>query len=122
MWYDFDGNVCDIFDFSTLVFSGNTLTYTDDNNTAETDDDKKIILTLASDWKTNGWNYNSDDGFFYYSGDLIGEETKQLLESVELDQSAYKLTGSYNLRLDVLADAIQSSGNAKNNRDWPTTS
>lgn len=43
-----------------------------------------------------------------------------LLENVELNDKAYELTDNYILKLDVLADAIQSSGNANAARDWKT--
>lgn len=116
MWYDKDteGNpssVCSIFNFNVPVQNGNTLVYTDGDMT--------ITLNLNADWKTNGWSYNVEDGCFYYSGTLeSGKLTPQLLDNVVLSDSAYALTETYTLRIDVLADAIQTSGNAKESRNW----
>lgn len=125
MWYNKGDNgepddVCDVFNFgSQPAQSGNAFTYTDGNKT--------ITLKMASDWEQSGWSYsdpNADppgDGCFYYSGTLDSSKlTAQLLDSVELNSDAYALTDNYVFILDVLADAIQSSGNAYAARDWNT--
>lgn len=118
MWYDSEGNVCDAFDFGTQpVQSGNSFTYTDGSKT--------ITLKMISGWEQNGWSYSdpnadpSGDGCFYYTGTLDNSKlTAQLLDSVELNSDAYALTEDYVFRLDVLADAIQSSGDAATTRQW----
>ena len=116
MWYDREtpANVCDVFNFGTPVQTGNTLVYTDG--------EKTITLNLADDWNTNGWSYQPADRFFYYTGLLNSNSlTPQLLESVELNDKAYtELTANYDFRLDVLADAIQSSDDADSSREWNT--
>ena len=110
MWFDPDGGICGVFDMSHPVLSGNTLTYTDGDN--------QMILHLVDGWAANGWEYRSD-GCFYYTGALNGSHlTVQLLSSVELNAAAYSLTEDYELQLDVLADAIQSSGSAASTREW----
>lgn len=119
MWYDADDNICgSVFSIGTPTMSGTALTYTDG--------DKSITLNLDADWESNGWRYsdpndttNPGDGYFYYSGSLkYGKLTPQLLDRVELSDDAYVLTTDYKLRIDVLADAIQTSGNAAGTRDW----
>lgn len=116
MWYDREtpANVCDVFNFGTPAKTGNALVYTDG--------DKTITLNLADDWDSNGWSYQPEDGFFYYTGSLNSNSlTAQLLEGVELNDKAYtELTANYDLRLDVLADAIQSSDDADSSRNWNT--
>ena len=123
MWVDSSGNVCNEFNFTVPTQSGNTLVYKDG--------EKEIKLTLSDDWHTNGWDYSDPkadppgDGCFYYSGSLLsGDLTPQLLEKVELSTEAYSLTNpalkNLSLRIDVLADAIQSSGNAAETRQWNT--
>lgn len=102
-----------VFNFTNPVWnaSNNALTYTDDEMT--------ITLNLDSNWQTNGWSYQPADHCFYYTGPL--DETKltaQLLQSVQLNENAYALTEDYLFRLDVLADAIQSTGNAGADRGW----
>ncbi len=113
-WYDENGNVCGtVFDFSSPVMDAeqNVLSYTDG--------DCIISLKLDDDWQANGWEYQADNGFFCYTGALqTGSLTPTLLERVELNDPAYALTESYTLRLDVLADAIQTSGNARTDRNW----
>ena len=118
VWYDSEGNVCDVFDFSSQPMqSGNSFTYTDGVKT--------ITLKMISGWEQTGWSYSdpnadpSGDGCFYYTGALDNSKlTAQLLDSVELNSAAYALTEDYVFRLDVLADAIQSSGDAAATRQW----
>ena len=89
---------------------------------------KNGITSWIHGWKKNGWGYhdpnNADDpgdGYFYYSGKLkSGQLTPRLLDKVELSEAAYALTenNTYRLRIDVLADAIQTSGGAESQRGW----
>jgi hypothetical protein len=112
MWYDSEDNVCAVFNFGNQpIRNGDAFTYTDG--------EKTIKLNMNSDWKKNGWEYQPNDGCFYYTGTLDNSElTAQLLDSVELNANAYALTENYVFRLDVLADAIQTSGNAAETRGW----
>lgn len=130
MWYDMDENndatnICSgVFNFNNITQSGDTLVCCDHNaeDGDNHDNDKSITLKLKSGWNTNGWKYESSDGCFYYNGTLDGSKlTAQLLDSVELNEKAYELTEKYVFRLDVLADAIQSSGNASDERNWNDT-
>lgn len=129
MWYDKDDNgepdnVCDVFNFgSQPTQNGNAFTYTDGDKTITL----KMASEMASAREQSGWSYSDPaadppgDGCFYYNGPLeSGNLTAQLLDSVELNEKAYELTENYVFRLDVLADAIQSSGNANAARDWKT--
>lgn len=111
MWYDADDNICgSVFSIGTPTISGTALTYSDG--------DKSITLNLDEDWESSGWEYRTD-GYFYYSGSLSSDKlTPQLLFSVVLSDDAYALTTDYKLRIDVLADAIQTSGNVTGTREW----
>lgn len=130
MWYDMNEQkeptdvLSDVFNFNSISQEGDTLTYCDHNSEDGNDhsNDKSITLNLKSGWKTSGWRYQDDDGCFYYNGSLYsGNLTAQLLDSVELNEKAYELTENYVFRLDVLADAIQNSGNAATTRQWNVT-
>ena len=88
-----------------------------------------MTLTLAGTWtkdentnvwtSNNGWIYRTGEDRFYYSGALeTGSLTPTLLESVELSGKALAAASSYTFRLDVLADAIQTSGSALTDRHW----
>ena len=130
MWYDMDEQkestdvLSDVFNFNSISQEGDTLTYCDHNSEDGNDrsNDKSITLNLKSGWKTSGWSYQADDGCFYYNGPLdSGNLTAQLLDSVELNAKAYELTENYVFSLDVLADAIQNSGNAATTRQWNVT-
>ena len=127
MWYDKDDNgepdnVCDVFNFgSQPTQNDNAFTYTDGDKTITL----KMASEMASAWEQSGWSYSDPaadppgDGCFYYSGTLDSSKlTAQLLDSVELNANAYALTENYVFRLDVLADAIQTSGNAAETRGW----
>lgn len=134
MWYEMNEQkeptdvLCDVFNFNNINItqseSGDTLTYCDHNESDgdNHDNDKIITLKLKTDWDKSGWCYIAVDGCFYYSGslDIDNHLTEQLLDSVEMNEKAYELTENYVFRLDVLADAIQSSGNAYAARDWNT--
>lgn len=124
MWYDKDieenpVNVCNVFNFTVPVLNEA------ENELVYTDGDKTITFKLASDWKSKGWGYSNPDstpegdGFFYYTGALNSDKlTAMLIESVELNDKAYELTDNYILKIDVLADAIQVSGDSKTDRRW----
>ena len=119
MWYEKTengaGNLCGgVFDLrpNNISQTGNTLVYEDGEN--------KITLHLNDDWETNGWSYGGD-GYFYYKGELqSGKLTPQLLDKVEMNDGAQALLTDHVFRLDVLADAIQTSGGASSERDWET--
>ena len=114
MWYDRDEKICvSTFNFGIPEWNeeNGTLTYRDI--------DRTITLTSADGLMSDGWRYQPTDGVFYYKGSINSSGmTAQLLESVELNGKAYELTEDCDLRLDVLADAIQSSGNADSRRHW----
>ena len=117
MWYDSDGNVCaalnGITDFRTQKLNSTETALLFCNGYGET----VMTLYLDSYWKTS-WNYE-DDGCFYYSGAVkSGETTPPLLTKVEISPSVYEEAKDYILHLDVLADAVQTYGNAKENREW----
>ena len=122
MWVDGDGNVCNVFNFGTgipEITDGNKLVYKDGPGETK----KTITLVLSDNWSAEGWVYDTTDGYFYYEGELkTGKLTPVLLTEVILNQNAYnELAGTYTLQLDVLADAIQRSGDAKHERGWTTS-
>lgn len=114
MWYDSGGYVCgSVFDFTAPAWnsSGTALVYADGERT--------LTLQMDANWETNGWCYDSDEGWFLYTGALQDDGlTPQLLAGVVLSEEAYALTESYTLRIDVLADAVQTSGGAADVRGW----
>ena len=115
MWVDRpDGNVCNVFDFGSMTVNKA------DNKIVYTDGDKIITLNLDPTWQSSGWEYNEDDSYFYYTGELSSKMTPVLLTRVEVNDAAYALAADYGLMIDVLADAIQSSGDAKVDRGWVT--
>ena len=124
MWYEGE-NICgSAFNFRTPAMNE------DKTALIYTDYDQTITLNLAADWYKNGWSYSDPndivhqgDGCFYYTGAFSNALTEQLLASVELNDKAYELTEDYTFRLDVLADAVQTSAEAAAARGWesPTT-
>lgn len=76
-----------------------------------------VTYVLNGNW-SQYWIYNQADGYFYYKYPVApGEETTELLQKVripvEIYEDAYK---GYDLRVDVLADAIQTEGEALDKR------
>lgn len=76
----------------------------------------EITFTLEEDWKAH-WIY--DDGYFYYNKAVAsGETTETLLKSISISAdkwNEYKKSG-VDLKITVLADAIQSVGGAIESR------
>lgn len=80
-----------------------------------------VTFVLADNWSTN-WTYHN--GYFYYKGGgnggvlANGETTKTLLSSVYISKDRYKYYSDKgaDLKVVVLADAIQSVGRAVENR------
>lgn len=72
-----------------------------------------VTFTLNSDWKSS-WIYNSTDGYFYCKNIVsAGDLTSPLLDSISMTKDAYeKIPDGVILRVDVLADAIQTEGGA----------
>ena len=75
-----------------------------------------ITLHFADDWETN-WFYR--DGYFYYRQVLDpGERSAQLLSGVTLTNgSLSNANGNVQVTIEVLADILQSEGNAAQN-EW----
>ena len=114
MWYDSDGFVCgSVTEYKAIVQEGNKLVCKDENNTP------LITLHLADNW-SNSWTYNLADGCFYYNGLISADKTTpELLKKVEISSAVYDdVKDDYTLRIDVLADAVQRSADAKGNREW----
>ena len=114
IWTDANGDVCgSVFNFTAPAMNA------EETELVYTDGDRSITLKLHDDWKESGWTYDADSGYFYYSGALLsGDLTPMLLERVVLNDAAYALTEANSLQIDVLADAVQTSGNAKEDRNW----
>ena len=113
MWYDSDGNICggadDFSDYSKTELENNELIFKNSLNAA--------LLTLKlctePDWN-DGWEYNTTDESFYYKGKIrSGDISKTLLSGVQIPKSVYDSTAEYTLHIEVLADAVQTSGNAE---------
>ncbi len=84
-----------------------------------------VVFYLNADW-SESWFFNEQDGYFYYRYIVPpGEETKPLLDHVEIAKDAFdKIDDGVQLKIDVLADGIQTVGGAVEYR-WssvePTT-
>lgn len=106
---DGDGNVVagDLGDMPSSI-SGDTIVLGD------------ITLHLASNWSSY-WIYK--DGYFYYNSVLeVGNTTQTLLTGVTLtngELTDVSLADSVTVTIDVLADILQTSGNALN--EWGLT-
>ncbi|MCR5730661.1 MAG: hypothetical protein K6G20_09955 [Ruminococcus sp.] len=119
MWYDSDENICggaDVFsDYSKTELENNELRFKNSFDTT--------LLTLKlytdstnPDW-SESWEYDPSDECFYYKGKIeSGDISETLLSEVQIPKSVYESTTEYTLHIEVLVDAIQTSGNAKNNR------
>lgn len=124
MWYDSDGNVVggadEFSDFSHIDLVGNELQFKKSDNST-------VLLRLKlsytddgnpeNDW-SNEWRYDSSDQCFYYKGKIqSGDISAILLSGAQIPKAVYDATkDQYTLHIEVLADAIQSGGDAKNDR------
>jgi hypothetical protein len=97
---------------TNLTISGNTFTM------------GKVTFTLADGWRDK-WFYNSVDGYFYYKIALTPGDNKETENSVTSTLLSYvtiprdteeQLSDDLFLRVDIVADAIQTEGNAVANR------
>jgi hypothetical protein len=111
--------------FENRLYEGNTLEFEAEGNIT-------IGVSSASDRITaSSYKYTTlkvadgqilTDGTDTYTGTLNADKlTAPLLQSVQLNADAYALTADYDFRLDVLADAIQISDSAADERHWTTT-
>jgi hypothetical protein len=91
-----------------------------------------VTFVLNADWEKY-WVFNPKDGYFYYKsalppeskddeGNVVAGITQPLLEKVSISADTYKTvnTDGLYLRVDILADAIQTEGNAVTNR-WASS-
>ncbi|WP_295090380.1 hypothetical protein [Ruminococcus sp.] len=119
MWYDSDGNICggadDFSDYSKIELENNELKFKNSlDNTLLTL--KLYTDSTNPDWSEN-WEYDSSNECFYYKGKITsGDISETLLSGVKIPKSVYESTTEYNLHIEVLADAVQTGGNAKQNR------
>lgn len=105
--YDTSGNAVAVDTGTLSAPSGNTLVM------------GEFTLHLADGWQNN-WFYK--DGWFYYNKILQpGETTTQLLAGVTLtDPDKAESYKSYTVKVDVLADILQTEGNAPTT-EWGVT-
>lgn len=134
VWYDNDGNVCGgitgVSDYSTIALcdaSDDVITDENDQQQATQlcfkDSTGAILLSMQLDlhW-TNGWSYSMSDQCFYYKDRIkSGEFSSTLLKGAKISKSVFDSTNDYTLHIEVLADAIQTAGNAAETRMWATT-
>jgi len=82
-----------------------------DERTLEVKNENDLIIfsfVLAVGWE-NEWVWNSSDNCFYHKGSLeSGTPTSKLLESVIIAKNTYENCEGYQLKIDVLADAVQT--------------
>jgi hypothetical protein len=118
MWYDSAGNICggaeDFSDYSKTELENNELKFKNSSGTT------LLTLKLSTEpvW-SESWEYNSSDECFYYKGEIkSGDVSEKLLSEVQIPKSVYESTTEYTLHVEVLADAVQTEGNAKDRRNW----
>lgn len=70
-----------------------------------------VTFNLAEDWADN-WIYAADGYFYCRSSIAPGASTPTLLESVSVSADTYNnnILSNVNLRVDILADSIQTEG------------
>jgi hypothetical protein len=123
MWYDTDGNVVggadEFSDFSNINLVGDELQF-------KKSDNSKVLLTLKlytdnadseNNWN-NDWRYDSSEQCFYYKGKIqSGDISNKLLSGAQIPKAVYDATkDQYTLHIEVLADAIQTGGDANDDR------
>lgn len=120
MWYDGDGFICAAMG-SFTDFQTQTLDTTNDQLLLQNGKGETVItLQLAAGWR-DAWTYEPDDGCFYYGGTIEPNRTTPLLlDEVVLSKAMYDASEGYTLRLEVLADAVQTYGGAKEIR-WESS-
>jgi hypothetical protein len=112
----------DITTSSQYSASGSLTDIKINNNTFSMGD---VTFALNEKWSDN-WIFNSKDGYFYYKNIVSPEDTSSddptgitelLLESVSISKAVYDSMGdNIFLRVDIMADAIQTEGDAVANR------
>ena len=119
-WVDASGCVVsgveDVTDIRHIELSGDALLFKDSN------DEAIITVNLDADWAAE-WKTVADanDDVEYFESLLpvkSGDAQKKLVSSVEISDDILQKAQAKNvfLRIDVLADTIQTSGNAKTDR------
>lgn len=132
MWMDDTGNVCSslpgLFNYTHIVLTndaGDALNQRTEQAQAtvlcfrDSIDTTLLTLRLADNWHQS-WIWNPDDLCFYYKSVLQpGQTTPELLTKAEVPKSVYyaALDNEIKLRLDVLADAVQTTDGAAGKRD-----
>lgn len=83
-----------------------------------------VAFTLAEDWDEY-WLFNPKDGYFYYRSSISpGDTTAPLLSNVSITEETWKkitktddgTTDVIELKVDILADSIQTVGGAVETR------
>ena len=122
MWYDADGNVCGgdnaFSDYSTIELDRTDQTQATALLFKNSDNDVLLTLKLCTDprW-SDTWEYNATDHCFYYRGAIrSGDLSTELLSGAQIPGSVFTQTEDYKLHITVLADAIQTSADAKDDR------
>jgi len=118
-WYDTSGcavsGVEDVTDISQVSISGSKLTFQTAGSTTV------LILNLADDWADN-WSWNAAGWYFESKQPVKSGQAHELLESVEVPQAVMQAANAGNLvlRLDVLADSVQTleDGDSYTNPRW----
>ena len=78
-----------------------------------------IVTFVLNEYWSKYWSFDEDEGCFYYTGTAEpGETASQFIENVEISNNVYEATDGYTLKIDVLADIIQSEDSAADKRNW----
>ena len=124
MWYDADGNVCggvdEFSDYSSVELDNATQSQAEallfKNSTGT--ELLKLNLCINPHW-SNSWSYSTSDQCFYYKGTIkSGDISSTLLTGAQISKAVFDSSDGYTLHIEVLADAIQQSGDPKTDRNW----
>ena len=112
MWTDSEGNICGGIEGVTDIVS--TALIDEDSKLVFRDSSGNTVITLylKAGWN-DSWSYDEGSGCFLFSGSLSSDKsTPELITKVEISDAVHTSAKDLTLKLDVLADAIQTGGGA----------
>ncbi|MBR4628602.1 MAG: hypothetical protein IKO47_13085 [Ruminococcus sp.] len=122
MWYDTDGNVVggadEFSDFSSFALDNEEQSQATALLFKNSSGTELLKLNLDPNW-SDSWSYNTSDQCFYYKAAIkSGDISSTLMTGAQISKAVFDSTEEYTLHIEVLADAIQTSGDPKNDRNW----
>lgn len=125
MWYETDGTneyvvggADEFSDFSSIALDNEEQSQATALLFKNSTGTELLKLNLAQNW-SNSWSYSTSDQCFYYKGTIkSGEISSTLLTGAQISKAVFDSTDGYILHIEVLADAVQQSGDPKTDRNW----